>query len=63
MLLQTTIKRIHKEIASLKNEDLGPISLKPSDDNLFLWTATIPGPEGSCYEGGVFNAEIKLAHD
>lgn len=60
---QTTIKRIHREIADLKKEDLGAIRLEPSDDSLFLWTATIPGPEGSVYEGGVFDVEIQLAHD
>ena len=61
--LQTTIKRIHREIADLKKEDLGNITLAPSDDNLFNWRATIPGPEGSVYEGGLFRVEINLAHD
>ncbi|KAH9829047.1 ubiquitin-conjugating enzyme/RWD-like protein [Rhodofomes roseus] len=59
----TTLKRIHREIADLKKEDLGSITLAPSDDNLFSWTATIPGPEGSVYEGGLFHVEISLAHD
>jgi len=59
----TTIKRIHREIADLKKEDLGEIKLEPSSDSLFLWTATIPGPEGSVYEGGVFQVDIQLAHD
>ena len=60
---QTTLKRIHREIADLKKEDLGPITLTPSEDSLFLWSATIPGPEGSCYEGGVFHADIRLSTD
>ncbi|KAI0746427.1 ubiquitin-conjugating enzyme/RWD-like protein [Daedaleopsis nitida] len=59
----TTLKRIHREIADIKKEDLGPIKLAPSDDDLFHWNATIPGPEGSVYEGGVFSVEISLAHD
>ncbi|EPS93215.1 hypothetical protein FOMPIDRAFT_131077 [Fomitopsis schrenkii] len=59
----TTIKRIHREIADLKKEDLGNITLAPSDDNLFNWKATIPGPEGSVYEDGLFRVEINLAHD
>ncbi|KAI0646034.1 ubiquitin-conjugating enzyme/RWD-like protein [Trametes meyenii] len=59
----TTLKRIHREIADLKKEDLGPIQLAPSDDDLFHWNATIPGPEGSVYEGGVFKVEITLGHD
>ncbi|TCD66881.1 hypothetical protein EIP91_000779 [Steccherinum ochraceum] len=59
----TTIKRIHREIADLQKEDLGAITLRPSDDSLFLWNATLPGPEGSVYEGGVFQVEIVLGHD
>ncbi|KAI0635443.1 ubiquitin-conjugating enzyme/RWD-like protein [Trametes polyzona] len=60
---QMTLKRIHREIADLKKEDLGAIKLAPSDDDLFHWNATIPGPEGSVYEGGVFQVEITLGHD
>ncbi|KAK7457017.1 hypothetical protein VKT23_010320 [Stygiomarasmius scandens] len=59
----TTIKRIHREVADLKKEDLGAITLSPTEDNLFLWRGTIPGPEGSVYEGGVFNVEVQLAAD
>ncbi|KAH9855544.1 ubiquitin-conjugating enzyme/RWD-like protein [Lenzites betulinus] len=58
-----TLKRIHREVADLKKEDLGAIKLAPSDDDLFHWNATIPGPEGSVYEGGVFEVEITLGHD
>ncbi|KAI0674036.1 ubiquitin-conjugating enzyme/RWD-like protein, partial [Trametes maxima] len=60
---KTTLKRIHREIADLKKEDLGTIKLAPSDDDLFHWNATIPGPEGSVYEGGVFQVDITLGHD
>ncbi|KAG9220050.1 hypothetical protein CCMSSC00406_0007910 [Pleurotus cornucopiae] len=58
-----SIKRINREIADLKKEDLGPITLSPSDDNLYLWKSTLPGPQGSPYEGGVFNVEIHLPPD
>jgi ubiquitin-protein ligase len=61
---QTTLRRIHREISDLKKEDLGEISVGPvSNDNPFLWRARIPGPEGSVYEGGMFNVEIMLNHD
>jgi len=60
----TTLRRIHREISDLKKEDLGDISVGPvSNDNPFLWRARIPGPEGSVYEGGVFNVEIMINHD
>ncbi|KAJ7698873.1 ubiquitin-conjugating enzyme/RWD-like protein [Mycena metata] len=61
--LPATMKRIHKEIADVKKEDLGDITLLPSDNDLFVWVGTLPGPEGSVYEGGVFNIAINLPPD
>ncbi|KAH7909412.1 ubiquitin-conjugating enzyme/RWD-like protein [Hygrophoropsis aurantiaca] len=58
-----TIKRIHREVADAQKEDLGAITLGPSSDNLFHWTGTIPGPQGSPYEGGIFHIDIHLAAD
>jgi hypothetical protein len=58
-----TLKRIHREIADLKKEDLGPIVLEPAETNLYVWKGSIPGPPGSLYEGGVFNVEIALPSD
>jgi ubiquitin-conjugating enzyme E2 D/E len=58
-----TMKRIHREVADLKKEDLGPIVLEPVENNLYVWKGSIPGPPGSVYEGGVFNVEIILPSD
>ncbi|KAJ3740132.1 ubiquitin-conjugating enzyme/RWD-like protein [Lentinula detonsa] len=58
-----TTKRIHREVADLKKEDLGAMTLAPSDDNLFLWKGQIPGPSGSVYEGGMFDLDVTLASD
>ncbi|KAJ4474447.1 ubiquitin-conjugating enzyme/RWD-like protein [Lentinula aciculospora] len=58
-----TLKRIHREVADLKKEDLGAMTLTPSEDNLFLWKGQIPGPAGSIYEGGVFDLDVNLAMD
>ena len=58
-----TMKRIHRELTDLKKEDLGNIKLAPSVDNLFHWTATLPGPEGSGYDGGGCNVDINLGSD
>ncbi|KAH8823563.1 ubiquitin-conjugating enzyme/RWD-like protein [Flagelloscypha sp. PMI_526] len=59
-----TLKRIHKEMADLKKEDLGSIRLwTPNPDNPFIWKAILPGPEGCVYEGGRFEAEIILPAD
>jgi len=58
-----TLKRIHKELADLKKEDLGTITLAPMGDSLFDFIGSIPGPQGSIYDGGVFNVEVHLSHD
>ncbi|KZS96880.1 hypothetical protein SISNIDRAFT_437665 [Sistotremastrum niveocremeum HHB9708] len=58
-----TIKRVHREIADLAKEDLGKMTLGPKDDNLFEWKAMLPGPEGSVYEGGLFQVDIVLPAD
>eukprot|EP00698_Gefionella_okellyi_P009868 TRINITY_DN2530_c0_g1_i5.p1 TRINITY_DN2530_c0_g1~~TRINITY_DN2530_c0_g1_i5.p1 ORF type:complete len:109 (+),score=1.66 TRINITY_DN2530_c0_g1_i5:42-368(+) len=52
-------RRIRKELAELardppENCSAGLIS----DENLYEWQATIIGPPGSVYEGGVFNLKI-----
>lgn len=57
-----TMKRIQREISDIKKEDLGSIVLEPTD-NLQVWRGVIPGPEGSVYEGGVFQVEIVLPND
>jgi len=61
-LAPMTMKRIQREISDLKKEDLGNIVLEPTD-NLQVWRGIIPGPEGSVYEGGVFQVEIALPND
>jgi ubiquitin-protein ligase len=58
-----TRKRITKEISDIGREDFGGITLTPSDDDIFLWKGSIPGPEGSCYEGGIFELEVLLPTD
>ncbi|KAL0960268.1 hypothetical protein HGRIS_011896 [Hohenbuehelia grisea] len=57
-----SLKRIHREVSDLQKEDLGPITLAPTD-SLYVWKGSLPGPEGSPYEGGVFNVEVQLAPD
>ncbi|QRW13345.1 ubiquitin-conjugating enzyme [Ceratobasidium sp. AG-Ba] len=60
---QMTLKRIHKEIKDIQKEDMGGIKLAPSDQSLFEWTGSLPGPEGSVYEGGEFHVDITLPSD
>lgn len=58
-----TIKRIHREISDLKREEMGGMTLGPTEQSLFNWRGSMPGPPGSCYEGGLFWMEITLPPD
>ncbi|KAF9043088.1 ubiquitin-conjugating enzyme/RWD-like protein [Panaeolus papilionaceus] len=58
-----TMKRIQREIVDLKKEDLGEITLEPSESDMHVWKGSIPGPQGSVYDGGIFDVEIQLPQD
>ncbi|KAF8313660.1 hypothetical protein DL93DRAFT_2080992 [Clavulina sp. PMI_390] len=58
-----TLKRIQREIMDLKKEEMGGIRLDPSDASVLQWSGSIPGPEGSVYEGGTFEFDMNLPHD
>lgn len=60
----TTIERLKKELIDLNTNPICNCSAGPSDDNdIYNWTATITGPEGSPYEGGVFELVINFPID
>jgi len=50
------MKRIHRESADIKKEDLEEIRLAPTESNIniYVWKGSMPGPQGSVYKGGVF---------
>eukprot|EP00759_Apiculatamorpha_spiralis_P012084 PhF_6_TR19170/c0_g1_i2/m.28192/K06689/UBE2D, UBC4, UBC5; ubiquitin-conjugating enzyme E2 D len=62
-------KRLLKELRDIetavqRNGTDGGISMGPkSSDDLLNWTATILGPVGTPYEGGIFFLDIKIPHD
>jgi ubiquitin-protein ligase len=64
-LQQASMKRIKREILDLSKDsaDMGEIVLKPSERSIYEWKATIPGPSGSPYAGGLFDLVIQLPND
>ena len=57
-------KRILKELNDFNKDPPQRISASSiNNDNLFIWKATIIGPEDSPYEGGIFHLNICLPTD
>ena len=57
-------RRIARDLKELREDPLGNCSAGPVDENnLFIWKASIIGPEGSPYAGGTFFLNIEFPTD
>ena len=59
----STVSRLNKELEELMYNPPTNCSAYIADDDIFHWQATILGPEGSPYEGGVFYLRINYPQD
>lgn len=57
-MTSTAQKRLIRDLAKISKEDDGSINASPEEGNLLMWTAFIEGPQGTVWEGGLF--ELKL---
>ncbi len=59
-----SIKRIARDLKELQQDPPSNCTASPVDENnLYVWTATIVGPDGSPYAGGVFFLDIQFPSD
>ena len=61
---KASLQRINKELYSLAKGDGAPgISAGPKGDDSTQWVASIKGPKGTPYEGGVFFLSVDFPDD
>uniref|UniRef100_A0A6C0HGH0 UBC core domain-containing protein n=1 Tax=viral metagenome TaxID=1070528 RepID=A0A6C0HGH0_9ZZZZ len=54
----STLRRLNAELKEMTTNPPTNCSAGPINDNMTQWQATIMGPEGSPYQGGIFNLKI-----
>ena len=59
----STVNRLKKELEELNSNPPTNCSAGVVEDDIYHWQATILGPDGSPYEGGIFYLRIEFPTD
>ena len=59
----STLVRLQNELKDLMLNPPTNCSAGTIEDDIYKWNATILGPEGSPYQGGIFNLKIDFPED
>lgn len=59
----STLKRLSSELKEIVNSPPSNCSAGPIGDDMYKWQATIMGPEGTPYHGGIFILRIDFPSD
>lgn len=57
------VTRIQQELKDLQENSVQNCSAGPVNDNITHWKATIFGPDGTPYEGGIFELDIEFTKE
>ena len=58
-----TLKRLQAELKEIRDNPPMYCSAGLEDDDIYQWIASIMGPEGSPYQGGIFSLKINFPSD
>jgi ubiquitin-conjugating enzyme E2 A len=56
-------KRLIRDLQKLSNEKDESINASPEEGNLYVWSAFIEGPEGTAWDGGLFELKLEFTQD